>query len=868
MTVGPTQPARLPPAGLDGMDPSWSRLVEVELDTTRTFHVLDTFAAREDAVEPDLTVLCVHGNPSWSFLWRDFLAQLPANVRGVALDHLDMGFSERTGTLRRLGDRVDDLRGLTDALGLSGPLATTPIVTLAHDWGGPISLGWAQQHREQLRGVILTNTAVHQPEGAPAPRVIRATRTKTALRRATVDTTAFINGAIQMSKPRLTASVRKGFMAPYTSADRRAAIETFVQDIPLEAGHPSARVLDDIAAGLTEFAEIPALLLWGASDPVFSDLYLHDLESRLPHAEVHRWARAGHFVTEDADVAGAAIDWITALDAAEVPPAEPAHAAESAERVTSLLTAVYDDVLADTTAIVEMSGDGAQISYGELAERVTETAGGLVSLGVEPGDRVALMIPPGIEMVSVLFAIWRVGASAVLVDGALKPKQMTAALASTYPKYLIGIPKAMAAARALRWPGLRVSTEKPTGLQRRLLDTTSDLPTLRSSAVDITNVAYPLESTEAAVVFTSGSTGPSKGVRYSHQRLATQRMLIHSLYGIEPDDGLVAAFAPFALYGPLLGITSTVPDMDVSRPGSLEASKLAEAVDAISARLVFASPAALERLVETRDEIDPSFQPALDGVETILSAGAPVRPSLLEAVKTVFPNAEAHTPYGMTEVLPVASISLSELNDIGRGNGVCVGFPVKNVEVAIDPIDQSNLDFGEIRVRAPHQYLGYDRLWHTSNRAAQPHGWHRTGDVGELDAEGRLWVGGRMQHIVWSEHGPIGPVALEKAVENLDGVASAAVVGVGPKGIQQLVVVVESSIRAKKPELASLSLIDAVREVSPHVVAVFDVPKLPVDRRHNSKIDRTAVAEWADALLRGGPMTALAKEASSAKETS
>ncbi len=832
VALGPTEPARLPPSGLDGLDPSWSRLVPVELDgTTRTFHILDT-APDADA---ELTVLCVHGNPSWSYLWRNVLRELPDGVRGIAIDHMDMGFSDRTGTTRRLGDRVDDLCALTETLGITGP-----VVTIAHDWGGPISLGWAQRHLPQLRGVILCNTAVHQPEDAPAPRIIRATRSRGAIRRATVDTTAFITGAFEMSHPRTPKHIRKGFLAPYRKKEWREAIEVFVRDIPLEDTHPSGPVLDGIAAGLALMQRVPTLLLWGSKDPVFSDLYLHDFEERIPHADVHRWAHAGHFVSEDAPVAEVAVDWIQNLDAQR--PDETVDSPES----TTLLNAITDPDRAQRVALREMSGAQPSITFGELARRIDDTARGLRGCGIEPGDRVAIMIPPGIDMITTLFACWRMGAAVVLVDGALTPKQMTAALKAAYPKHLIGIPKALAAATALRWPGRRIAAGSMSRIQRRLVGAEHDLDTLRTSGAHH-DLELPAGTDEAAVVFTSGSTGPSKGVRYTHEKLAAQRDLIADLYDITSADSLVAAFAPFAIYGPLLGITSTVPDIDVSAPGSIDANTLADAVSAIDATMVFASPAALERLVTTEPNIDPSHRTALSNVRILLSAGAPVRASLLTATGAVFPNAVAHTPYGMTEALPVASISLPELIDAGSGDGVCVGKPIDGVEVLIDD--------GEIVVRAAHQRVGYDRLWHTTHLASQPAGWHRTGDVGHLDAEGRLWVNGRVQHLIHAESGPIGPVALEKRVEDLDGVRMAAVVGIGPVGNQRVVVVIERDEPVGKPALADLAMIDRVRSVSDtDVVAVFDVPKLPVDRRHNSKIDRAALAEWAGTALAGGSL--------------
>lgn len=852
MTLGPTEPARQPPSGLDGLDPSWSRLVPVELDgTTRTFHILDT----APDVDAELTVLCVHGNPSWSYLWRNVLRELPEGIRGIAVDHLDMGFSDRTGTTRRLIDRIDDLTALTHELGITGP-----VVTIAHDWGGPISLGWAQRHLPQLQGVILCNTAVHQPEGSPAPRIIRTTRSRPALRRATVDTTAFITGAFEMSHPRTPKHIRKGFLAPYRKKQWREAIEVFVRDIPLEDTHPTAPVLDGVAAGLALMERVPSLLLWGSKDPVFSDLYLHDLEERLPHADVHRWAHAGHFVSEDAPVASVAVEWIEQLSntAGGEGAEDPALAPESATTPSSLLDRIQDPARADTVALHEMTGDARSVTFGDLTTRIEQTARGLVGSGIEPGERVAIMIPPGIDMIVTLFACWRMGAVVVLVDGALSPKQMSAALKAAYPKHLIGIPKALAAASALRWPGRRIAAGSMPRIQRRLLDVANDLDSL-TAAGSTAEIVLPSAADQAAVVFTSGSTGPSKGVLYTHGKLAAQRDLIADLYDITADDSLVAAFAPFAIYGPMLGITSTVPDMDVSAPGSIDAVSLAKAVEAIDATMVFASPAALERLVATESEIEQRYRAALSNVRILLSAGAPVRASLLAATAAVFPNAVAHTPYGMTEALPVANISLPELIEAGPGDGVCVGVPVPGVEVQIESlIDNSPLtagEMGEIIIKADHQRVGYDRLWHTTHMASQPVGWHRTGDVGHLDDDGRLWVNGRVQHLLWTSAGPVGPVALEKAVEDLDGIHMTAVVGVGPRGNQGVVVVVEADNPDRNASFAELELIDRVRAVADvDVVAVFTVPKLPVDRRHNSKIDRAAVAEWAETALAGGAL--------------
>ena len=161
-----------------------------------------------------------------------------------------------------------------------------------------------------------------------------------------------------------------------------------------------------------------------------------------------------------------------------------------------------------------------------------------------------------------------------------------------------------------------------------------------------------------------------------------------------PSDRLVAAFAPFALYGPAMGIPSVVPDMEVTAPGSLAAAALGDAVEAVGATLVFASPAALRNIAATSGDLEAGHRGALAEVRLLMSAGAPVAPALLRRAGEVMPNAEAHTPYGMTEVLPVADITLAEIEVAGAGRGVCVGRPLDGVEVAIDPLDDSGRPTG------------------------------------------------------------------------------------------------------------------------------------------------------------------------------
>lgn len=898
---------------LDGLDPAWSRRVgsaDAE-GAERTWHVLDNGPALAAKGQPVRgTVLCVHGNPTWSYLWRRVIDQAPPGWRVIAPDHLGMGFSERTESPRRLAQRIQDLDRLTATLGLEGP-----VVLLAHDWGGPIGLGWALRHVSDLAGVVLTNTAVHQPEGSPAPTAIRLARTPGVLDLVCRRTPTFVRATTAISRPTLPPAVRDGFAAPYSAAQRRAAVAGFVEDIPLVAAHPSMPALQGIQDGLPALADVSALLVWGPSDPVFSQLYLEDMLTRLPHADVHRYPGASHLVLEDRpEGVGMIWDWVglhasaaggggdragtstaTGLSATTTPadpePSMPGHATPSptaaappttsgaAAPVTSApepaatVPIVVDSRDPDRTAIVELSPDGGQITFGELAERVEAVARGLTWRGVSPGDRVAVLVPPGIDLTTLVYALWRLRAVVVVADAGLGLRRLGGALRGAGIDHVVAITKALALATVSGVPGTRIRFER------------SDVEALIASGV---GVSLPEDASapdaDGAVLFTSGATGPPKGVVYSRGRLGAQVALLRNTFGFGPQHRFVAAFAPFALYGPALGMASAVPDMDVTAPHTLTAAALAHAVQRAEASVVFASPAALRNVVATAGGLSVAQRQSLGEPELVLSAGAPVPPALLRQVKELLPAAATHTPYGMTEALPVTTFDPTTLTVASDGGettpsgadpgsapgtapvtpaGVCVGTPVPGVRVRINPLglEPEALSttaglLGEILVHGPHTKSRYDRLWGTQRASDRPCGWHRTGDVGCFDAQGRLWVQGRLAHVLWTPDGPVAPYATEQRLEALPGVAAAALVGVGPPGTQQAVAIVVPRGRlrrsARAAPLAPAKVAVRVRqEAGVPLAAVLVRDWLPVDIRHASKVDRADLARWASRWLHG-----------------
>ncbi|WP_285115427.1 alpha/beta fold hydrolase [Leifsonia sp. fls2-241-R2A-40a] len=883
--TAPHSRASVPPPGLPGLTPAHSRIVAA---AGAEWHLLDTGPALEAAgVAPVGTLLCVHGNPTWSYLWRALVAESveaatidPGRAwRVIAVDQLEMGFSERTGRVRRLADRVADLGALTDTLGLGGP-----VVTVGHDWGGPVSLGWAVDHPELLAGVVLLNTAVHNPGGRPIPAPLRAALAPGVLGVATEKTSAFLDTTLSLARPGLASDVRAAFRSPYASSGRRAGIRDFVADIPVDASHPSFAELGRIAAGVAAL-RVPALILWGPQDPVFRETYLRDLLERMPQAHVHRFEGAGHLIAEEIGYAPIVLDWLGERTARPVADSSGSHRSEGAAGEWSsepLWASIEANEGSDAPALIDMGagpeGSARIVSWSLLARRVDELAHGLVAAGVRPGDRIGLLVPPSADLTAVLYAAVRIGTVVVVADAGLGVRGLGRAIRGAHTDVIVGALPGLAAARALGWPGRRISVPTLSPALARSLGvehSLGDLLRLGRERVAVSSGGAPLPapapSDLAAVLFTSGSTGPAKGVRYTHAQLSALRDALAAQYDVGPGAGIVAGFAPFALLGPALGARSVIPVGDVTAPRTLTASAVADAARSADATVLFLSPAALANVVATADALDAGQREALAHIGTVLSAGAPVPARLLERIVALMPQATAHTPYGMTEGLLMTDITLDGIRaaddaDAAGPGGVCVGRPVAGVTVAISPLDADGRPTavlttepgisGEIVVEAPHLRDGYDRLW-AVDRVARAHSAgpgarrHSTGDVGHLDAEGRLWVEGRLQHVLVTPEGVVTPVGAEQAIEAVPGVRRAALVGVGPRGVQALVAVVETEARAR-PGLADASLARAVRDASPHpLAAVLTVATLPTDIRHNSKIDRTALAAWADSVLRG-----------------
>ena len=849
-------PARTPP-NLPGLDPEWSDIVVFPDDDGRDIgvHVLDV--GPKDA---DLTVVCVHGNPTWSYLWRTLIAAAPSDVRVLAVDQVGMGYSARVDHPRRLSQRIEDLGRIVEAAGVTGRL-----VVVAHDWGGPIAMGWVQgalrDPRFRIEGLVLANTAVHQPEHRRSPALIAAARTPGLLTTVTGRTALFVRGTTAISS--MDSQTARAFRAPYRHRKDRRAITDFVADIPLEPDHPSRAILDAIADGMTDLVDTPVLLVWGMRDPVFSPRYLDDLRRRLPYAHVQQYDDAGHLVLEDRlDAIPQIWRWIAALDRKEA----AVRRTEPVDLLANLRTraAVAQGNTPHVAAVTEpVANTWRSVSWKLLDDRVRCIASGLVDRGVRPGDRVALLLPPGADLLAVVYALWSIGATIVVIDAANGPRALWRALRAARLDHLVAIRRARPVVAALKVPGIVVWSDELASLAQRAQECGADV------TID--------PGSDAAIVFTSGATGPAKPVAYTRERIAATREVLLAHYGFTSEDVLVAAFAPWAVLGPLLGISSVIPRMDASRPGSLTADALAEAMERAGGTVMWMSPAALRSVLSGAREGTPTRRrvaAAGANLRYLLLAGAPVSRTLLAEAMRLWPSAQVRTPYGMTEVLPATDVLAQEVLQAHQGWGVLVGRPLPGVDVAIAPLGAAGTPaeelsnaagvLGEVALRARHAKSRYDGRVFIERQSGRNVGWHRTGDIGMLDEQGRLWIEGRLSHVITTATGPVGPVSIEQRVEGAladapEGALAVAAVGVGPRGGQVIAIVCApgggSSPRGRSTRLslAPTELVQRVRTVAPEAAAVLWCDRLPVDIRHGAKIDRVRLAQAASELLAGRP---------------
>jgi acyl-CoA synthetase (AMP-forming)/AMP-acid ligase II len=514
------------------------------------------------------------------------------------------------------------------------------------------------------------------------------------------------------------------------------------------------------------------------------------------------------------------------------------------------------------------------LTFARLHEESDLLAHGFQRIGVGRGTRTVLMTPPSLEFFALTFALFKLGAVPVFVDPGMGVRNLGRCLGEADPTAFIGIPKAHAARVLLGWARGRVRITVTTGRSRfTARHTLAELRRLGEAARQPFPQAATTADETAAVLFTSGSTGIAKGAVYTHGIFAAQVEALRTLYTIDPGEVDLTTFPLFALFGPALGMTAIIPEMDPTRPARVDPRKVIEAVRDWGVTNLFGSPALLNRVGRYGAEQGVR----LSTLRRVISAGAPVPAAVIERfTKLLPPGVQVFTPYGATESLPVASIGSDEViaetrHATNRGAGVCVGRPAPNMTVRVirvtdDPIptwddDATPLhtpgEVGEITVKGPVVTAAYFGRPEATARAkiADPRGgvWHRMGDLGYLDATGRLWFCGRKAHRVVTPAGTFDTIPCEAVFNTHPHVYRTALVGVrrGDAVEPVLCVELEAGSRGVSHAAVERELLEIAARHN-HTRAIRHIlfhPSFPVDVRHNAKIFREKLAAWAAGRL-------------------
>jgi len=511
----------------------------------------------------------------------------------------------------------------------------------------------------------------------------------------------------------------------------------------------------------------------------------------------------------------------------------------------------------------------SHLTFLQLDQESDYLAHGLEGAGITRGIRTVLMVKPGIEFFALIFAIFKTGAVPVVVDPGMGVRRMLACFQSTRPQAFIGIPLAHVVRTV--FPGFFKTVQTWITVGRRWFWGGRTLKQVRQTHAGPYTIARTGRDEAAAVLFTTGSTGPAKGAVYSHGNFDAQLEQIKTHLHMSADEIDLSTFPLFALFYPALGVTSVIPDMDPTRPAMVNPERIIEAIENLGVTNMFASPALLNRV----GGYGKKNGTKLPSLKRVISAGAPVSADNIEQFSALLSeDAEIHTPYGATEAVPILSIKsreiLNETRELSdKAYGTCIGRPINDIDIRIIEISDESIDewsddllvspgdVGEIAVSGDLVSRQYFEN-HTANRLSKIKDGddilHRMGDVGWMDQKKRIWFCGRKSHRVITNDGTLFTIPCETLFNKHPRVFRSALVGVGPPDRQEPVICVElqkTDDGTRRGHLENELLeIAATHELTKNIKTILFHKAFPVDIRHNSKIFREKLAVWAEKKLR------------------
>lgn len=828
-------------------------------------------------------IVMVHGNPTWSFYYRNLIKALRQRYRAIAPDHIGMGLSEKPDDRHyeyTAGQRVRDLEAFIEYLGLKR------FTLIGHDWGGIIGTCYAALHPERIAGMVMLNTAGFMwPVDKKLPLALLAARIPYVSALFVRGLNVFAKGAVKigMKRSRMSENVARGYLYPYHTWKTRRAVHRFIQDIPVQPRDKGYALGLHMESRLKLLKDVPLLLGWGMKDFIFCRKILNEWIRHFPCAQVHCMDDAGHYVLEDAadEIIPIIKNFVENKIVHEQHSSKVALQPLRKDSFISLNLRLADitEKNPNRPVVIHMkkmkNGRGVydSMTYGEVDRESNCIAHGLEKIGIKKGMHTVFMVTPGKEFFCLLAGIFKLGAIPVFIDPGMGVRNLKTCIEEAEPQAFIGIGRAHVARKLLKWATSTNHINVTVG-KKYFWDgyTLEDVKRLGADTPYLTETSSP--DAIQMIAFTSGNTGIPKGVIF------TQRIFDAILTSlgrmISPRDGDVdlSTFPPFALMGPAMGVPTTIPIMDATHPGKADPRKLVKGIVEQKCSTMFVSPALIEKIGRYCQE----HQVKLPTLRRVFSAGAPARLDSLERfVKALSPGVEVFTPYGATEALPVSVIGSTELLEETRehsrnGGGICVGRPIDGLDVAVIPITEEPIakwsetlrlppgQIGEITAKGPVVTTAYYKR-HKQNRLAKIKDaddggiWHRMGDVGYFDDQGRLWMCGRKGHRVETENETFYSLPCEAIFNNHPDVFRSALVSVNKKGRVEPVIIIEldpmHGFKSSTLKWLTIALLQIARRYD-HTRSIRTIlyhPGFPMDVRHNAKIVREKLAVWAQKEL-------------------
>ncbi len=519
----------------------------------------------------------------------------------------------------------------------------------------------------------------------------------------------------------------------------------------------------------------------------------------------------------------------------------------------------------DQAAIIEMRSK-TQTTFKQLEEESNLIASGLLHQGMKKGDRVLVMVPYGTEFVTLTFALFKAGAVPVLIDPGLGKKNVLHCIKQSEPKGIIAVPLAHAIKTLM--PAAFKSIQLSVTVGKRWFWLGPTLNQIKRNGHTDYQMSQTSEDQAAAVLFTSGSTGPAKGVLYTHGMFDQQTRVLRDHFGILPGEKDLSTFPLFGLFSTGMGMTNVIPEMDPTCPAKVNPENIIRPIQNYDITSSFGSPA----LWDTVSRYCNKKGVQLASLKRILIAGAPVSGTLLKRFESILePSCKVLTPYGATEALPVTSIDRQEIikdtwPQSKKGNGTCVGKPVPEAEIKIIRISEEPIlkwvedlevpkgQIGEIIVKAPwvtKTYYNHEDVTRLAKIQDGETFWHRMGDVGKWDEQNRLWFCGRKSHRVITSVETLFSIPCEALFNQHPDVRRSALVGIGSGSYREPVIIIEpeNKNRVANNKAAFIQELLKIAASSSHtrpIIKVLFYPDFPVDVRHNAKIFREKLAAWAE----------------------